>query len=136
MLRRISLAALLLAITCTGLVATAFAAGSPQRKLSDSNNRQTVKVTKGTILTVTLHSTYWSFNGPSGGVLRALGTPKVALAPVGTCVPGGGCGTVTESYKAIKDGSGAINASRTTCGEALLCQPSQRTYVVHVTVAH
>jgi hypothetical protein len=69
-------------------------------------------------------------------VLRALGAPKFAPAPVGTCVPGEGCGTVTETYRAIRDGSGAINAGRTTCGEALLCAPSQRTYTVRVVVAH
>jgi hypothetical protein len=115
MMRSLAIAALLLAVAS----ATALATGAPQRKLSESSNHQTVHVSRGTTLIVTLHSTYWSLQAPSGGVLRAVGPPRYAPAAMGVCVPGGGCGTVTESYRATKDGVGAINASRTTCGVAL-----------------
>ena len=134
MVRRIVVVAAL-AVACAALVATAVAAGAPQRKLSEPSNHKTVHVAKGTIVIVTLHSTYWGFNAPAGGVLQAVGKPRYAPAGIGACVPGEGCGTVSESYRATRDGSGAINASRTSCGEALLCAPSQRTYTVRVVVA-
>ncbi|HEV3053625.1 MAG TPA: hypothetical protein VGX45_03145 [Solirubrobacteraceae bacterium] len=125
------------AAACAAVAApVALSAASPTRKLSDTSLHQTVHVSKGTELVVTLHSTYWTFNAPGGRVLTALGSPQVSPAPIGMCVPGQGCGTVTERYRAVKDGTGTINASRTTCGEALLCAPSQRTYAVRVVVAH
>ncbi|MHB8692373.1 MAG: hypothetical protein ACYDHH_14125 [Solirubrobacteraceae bacterium] len=117
-----------------GGVSAAVAASAATRSLSESANHHTVKVKKGTTLVVTLHSTYWAFNALSGRALRAKGKAVTTPAPMGTCVPGGGCGTVTARFVAHADGSATISASRTSCGEALLCQPSQRTYTVKVTV--
>jgi hypothetical protein len=130
MMRRITL---LVAVGAAVLVATA-SATTATRNLSDGANHSTVRVAKGTTVAVTLHSTYWTFHASSGKALKAVGAPILAPAPIGTCVPGGGCGTVTARYRAVKTGSAAINASRVSCGEALACGPSNSTYVVHITV--
>jgi hypothetical protein len=131
--RRIT--AIVFSLCVAGAVAaSAVAAGTAPRSLSESANHHTVKVKKGTTLVVTLHTTYWAFNALSGRALRAKGKPVTVPAPMGTCVPGGGCGTVTARFVARADGSATISASRTSCGEALLCQPSQRTFTVKVKV--
>ena len=132
-MRRIN--AVILSLCVAGaVVGSAVAASTATRSLSESANHHTVNVKKGTTLVVTLHSTYWTFNPLSGNALRAKGRPVTVPAPMGTCVPGGGCGTVTARFVAHADGSATISAGRTSCGEALLCQPSQRTYTVKVKV--
>jgi len=114
-------------------VVVAAAASGSKRALSEPANHTTVTVSKGTLITVTLHSTYWSFHSPSGA-LSEKGSPVTKPAPIGKCVPGGGCGTVTARFIATRAGTGTISAARTTCGEAMLCRPSQRTYTVKVKV--
>jgi hypothetical protein len=132
-MRKIS-AALLVVAMAVYASGAALAASPPTRKLSDGANTKRVTVVKGTVLSVTLHSTYWMFEAPGGSALRAVGKPRYTPAPVGSCVPGEGCGTVTQSYRAAKTGSATINAGRTTCGEALACGPANGSYVVRVTV--
>jgi hypothetical protein len=131
--RRITAIFVSLCVTAEG-VSAAVAAATATRSLNESANHRAVKVKRGTMLLVTLHSTYWSFQALSGSALRAKGKPVTVPAPMGTCVPGGGCGTVTARFVAHADGSATISASRTSCGEALLCQPSQRTFTVKVKV--
>ena len=132
-MRRIGASLLVVAIAVCASGA-ALAATQPTRKLSDGANSKRITAAKGTVLSVTLHSTYWMFEPPGGSALRAVGKPSYAPAPVGSCVPGEGCGTVTQIYRAARTGSATINAGRTTCGEALACGPSNGTYVVRVHV--
>jgi hypothetical protein len=46
-----------------------------------------------------------------------------------------GCGTVTAVFRAVAPGSATITASRTTCGEALLCTGSAGAYEVTIVVS-
>jgi hypothetical protein len=46
-----------------------------------------------------------------------------------------GCGTVTAVFHALKPGQATISASRTTCGEALLCTGSAGAYEVTIVVS-
>jgi hypothetical protein len=96
----------------------------------------------GQTLTVRVHSTYWQFHTPPNpAVLRSVGAPKVG--PDTACpdspgrgpgvVPGSGCGTLSAAFVAAGRGTSSVRASRTTCGEALRCVPTQ-TYHLTVTV--
>jgi hypothetical protein len=79
---------------------------------------------------VTLDSTYWQFGAVTGAVLHAAGAPRVV--PAGTCVPGGGCGTVTLTATVVAAGRAEITASRTTCGEVVRCSPAESSFRVVV----
>jgi hypothetical protein len=105
-----------------------------RRALSERNNHRKVRVALGTVLVVTLHSTYWTFHRSTRRTLTAIGVPVFAPAPVGRCVPGEGCGTVTARYRAARAGSATVRASRTSCGEALACGPAAGAFSVTVTV--
>ncbi|MFJ9693845.1 hypothetical protein [Kitasatospora sp. NPDC101183] len=99
----------------------------------ENTNRTTLKVTVGTTVTVDLHSTYWSPVASSApDVLAPTGTPSTSAGP--TCRPGAGCGTVAAAFTARTPGTAHLTASRTVCGEALLCSPGQRGYDVVVEV--
>lgn len=89
--------------------------------VGDRWNGKTVAVTTGDVVVATLGSTYWAF-GPTPSNLTALG-PAVARPGGPSCprFPGSGCGTVTKRFRAVRIGSGALTAARTTCGEALQC---------------
>ena len=106
--------------------------------LTESNKNRLVKVRIGESFSVQLHSTYWSFDSIKGKSIKAIGTTKVAPimpgpnAPAGCQVAGMGCGTVSLKFKAINKGISTVNASRTSCGEALRCTPAQSNY--HVTI--
>lgn len=108
--------------------------------ISESSNHKTVKVTLGSTFTVQLHSTYWNFDSLKGKSIKAIGTTKVAPimpgpnAPAGCQVAGMGCGTVSLKFKAINKGISTVNASRTSCGEALRCTPAQSNYYVTIKV--
>ena len=101
----------------------------------DNDNGTTVRIGKGATVVVALSSTYWTFpNAPNPAVLQPVGDVTTTPAPIGTCVPGGGCGTVTATYKAVGGGQATIGAARTTCGEALRCTGNQGSYSVLVVV--
>jgi hypothetical protein len=104
---------------------------------TDTDNGTTRVLHRGDTLTVTLHSTYWTITGSSNSaVLVAQGPQRTQADPPSShhCVPGQGCGTVTESFTATGDGTADVGASRTTCGEAMRCTPAQSTWLLHVTV--
>jgi hypothetical protein len=88
------------------------------------------------MVTLTLHNTYWTINGSSNSaVLRATNQQTTAGTP--TChggPPGTGCGTTSQSFKALSAGVAHITAQRTTCGEALQCSPSPQRYDVTIRV--
>jgi hypothetical protein len=99
-----------------------------------SDTDTAVSIHRGDTLRVVLHSTYWMFGAPSNGaVLSPQGDPTVA--PSQPCVPGGGCGTVTEVYAARAAGQSTVQASRTSCGEAMACTGSNGKYALAVTVS-
>lgn len=126
-------------LACTVLAgaaaAPALSAATLTKRFSESANKTLVRITKGTIVVVTLHSTYWTINGANGNEMVEIGQPKYTPAPVGTCVPGGGCGTVSARFRAIRVGWPEITAYRLTCGEALACGPTNNSYTlrIHVT---
>jgi hypothetical protein len=103
--------------------------------LRDDANGSSVSACVGQRLTVALGSTYWS--GPVSSnplVLQPLGGPQLAPASPGTCVPGAGCGTLTESFVAAATGTATVTATRTLCGEDVQCPASQRAFAVRVAV--
>jgi hypothetical protein len=105
-------------------------------KVDDSKNGQSVQVHVGDTVKVTLGSTYWTFDQSSDPlVLRELGEQVVTPDPMGSCLPGMGCGVTTAWYKALSAGSATVSASRVSCGEALRCVGNQGAYRVTVVVS-
>ncbi|MFI6156444.1 hypothetical protein ACIBCA_27580 [Kitasatospora sp. NPDC051170] len=135
-----------LALTGCGSTGSAASASAPASTSTpaavtagEDANRTTVKVAVGTTVTVELHSTYWSPAASSAPeVLAPTGSPSPTASPAASpspsCRPGGGCGTVATSFTARTPGTAHLTASRTVCGEALLCAPGQRTYDLTVDV--
>jgi hypothetical protein len=104
--------------------------------LDERANGRTVRVSRGSAITVTLHSTYWSFGAPTGHALAETTTPSTTPATPGAggCVPGACGGAVTAFYAAVARGAALIHASRVTCGEALRCAAGQRRFAVRIIV--
>ncbi|WP_042394591.1 hypothetical protein [Streptacidiphilus carbonis] len=106
---------------------------APTVTLDDRSSGRTVTIPAGGTVDLVLHSTYWS--GPRSSApdaLQPLGTALTSPAP--GCVPGQGCGTVTARFQARTTGRATLTATRTTCGEALLCTPAQRTFTATVLI--
>ena len=102
--------------------------------MADANNGQTVTLHLGNHLQVVLSSTYWQFQPSSDpSVLRAEGSPATSPSP--GCVPGAGCGTAAATFTAVAAGHATIVVTRTSCGEAMLCQGSAGHYQIDVVVA-
>jgi hypothetical protein len=92
-----------------------------------------VTVPVGAIVSLVLHNTYWSIRGSSNSqVLESAG--PVAHNPGNNCLPGVGCGTVSQSLRAVAPGLAHLRASRTVCGEALACSPADSSYDVAIRV--
>lgn len=113
--------------------------GHPTVTLTEDDNGHAVTLHPGQHLQVILHSTYWTFDGGTdtsvlarqGDTVFHPGTPGRGGCP---SFPGSGCGTAVQDYVADGPGTSTVTASRTTCGEALLCAPDQSTWTVDVTV--
>jgi hypothetical protein len=105
---------------------------APAVRAGFADNGRTVQLAPGQRLQVTLDSTYWMFTLVAQGVLLVRTAPKVQ--PAASCVPGGGCGTVTESLVAIGRGNAEVTAHRTVCGEAMGCTAKASRFVLHVVV--
>ena len=103
------------------------------KALSEDDNHSTISVKKGTYLKLVLHSTYWQMNAPSSDVLRQIAEPKY-ISDFAGHIPGMGTGTVTMEYSVEKIGKAEITASRTSCGEALLCTGDQGQFSVTIQV--
>jgi hypothetical protein len=103
-------------------------------EVDEAANGSDLTLAPGDHLQVTLRSTYWAFNPSSHpGVLRADGGPRTGPGTNCPTYPGSGCGTVTQTYTALKAGTAHVSADRTTCGEALACNPAQHyNLTVHV----
>ena len=105
---------------------------------TDADNGGTITMSHGGTLTVRLNSTYWRFGtSTSGAALRPVGAPTTSAVPLNAshCVPGQGCGTVTAVFDAVAPGKAVVTASRTTCGEARACAPTQGVYQLTVLVS-
>jgi len=113
---------------------TRAAAPGSTRTVTERDKGQTVTLHVGDHLKVVLANTYWTLDPSSKpGVLRSDGAPVVKPRLSG-CVPGAGCGTVTETLTATAKGSARVGASRVSCGEALRCTGDQGVYSVSVVV--
>ena len=105
--------------------------------INDASNGRTISVPTGTHITLMLHSTYWRLSAlPQQGSLAIAGRVRTVGAPPATskCVPGQECGTVTAHYVATGAGVERLRATRTTCGEALACSPSQGRWTITIRV--
>jgi predicted secreted protein len=106
--------------------------------ISESSNGKKIQVATGSLLKITLHSTYWAAGATTN--LKPIGTPTITpimpsdTAPANCQHPGTGCGTVVWSYKVVKKGTAMFSATRTSCGEALHCSPEQMLFKVNVKV--
>ena len=129
---------LVIAFLAAGLAVGLGACGQTlsEVKVDDSKNGQSVQVHVGDTVKVTLGSTYWTFDQSSDPlVLKELGDQVVTPDPVGSCLPGMGCGVTTAWYKTLSAGSATVSASRVSCGEARKCVGNQGAYQVTVVVS-
>jgi hypothetical protein len=99
--------------------------------LTESDNGHVVTLPKGTEITVSLHSTYWTLQ-PVSGALRA--DAAASVRPSHCTVAGNGCGTVTETFVASAAGRVQLHAHRNSCGEALRCTGTSGDWRVTVVV--
>ena len=107
---------------------------STTKTITERDNRTIVTLRAGDHLKLVLSNTYWTIQPASDqAVLRSDG-PPVTKATLAGCVPGGGCGTKTETFTAVGGGKATVSASRTTCGEALRCTGGNGNFDVTVVV--
>ena len=113
-------------------VSTTVPAGPTTRTVGDSNNGQTISIAVGSTLIVQLNADNWTIPPSSQPAVLAMeGTPVQQRQP---CVPGGTCGTTTATFHAQQAGQAEVFASRTYCGEAIMCQPSTDSWSITVQV--
>ena len=135
---------LLLAACSVGSVATPSAsspgatpaASASNQRVDEADNGQTVTVTVGSFVTLQLGNTYWQVAASSDPAVLVLASgPTASGGGPSACLPGMGCGTVTAVFRAREPGHATVTASRTTCGEALLCTGSAGAYEVTIVVS-
>lgn len=103
--------------------------------IGDNDRGHTVDVHKGDVIQLVLHSTYWQPALPMDGAVVAQGdVRRQATHTSARCVPGAGCGTVSATYVAERDGQTLLTATRATCGEAMRCVGDNGAYEVTVRV--
>jgi hypothetical protein len=113
--------------------------GHPTVTLTEADNGHAITLHSGQRLQVILHSTFWTFDaGTDTSVLARQGDTQYhpGTRGKGGCpsFPGSGCGTAIQTYQADGPGTSTITASRTSCGEVLMCSPDMTTWSVDVTV--
>jgi hypothetical protein len=107
----------------------------PALVASDAANGKTLTLAVGQKLVVTLNSTYWQFGSPSDvAIVSPDGQAVAAACAAPPPYPGSGCGTVTQGYHGGRAGTAVLSATRTSCGEALLCSPAQSSWKLTVLV--
>jgi len=104
-------------------------ASSSVIEISDADNGKTFTTPVGARVRIVLHSTYWQFDKVSNSALKQQGEP-IVTPDTTVRIPGTGAGTVTVEFQTVALGQATIKASRTTCGEALLCAENQRSFQV------
>ncbi|MFC6599119.1 hypothetical protein [Kitasatospora paranensis] len=109
------------------------ATSPPTTTLDEQANHSTVTVKVGSTIRIVLHSTYWSaVTSSAPHLLAPTAAPSVSAAS--PCPPGGGCGTLTQTFLARAAGPVELTAQRTSCGEAKPCLPDQRTLAITVDI--
>lgn len=112
-------------------------AGPPPVVVHDGAGRHTATVTVGQRLEVILDSSYWTVAGSSQPAVLHQDGATVPMARPASCptFPAGlGCVPVQTDFSALKPGTAVITAMRLGCGEALECAPSQRNFILTVTI--
>ena len=132
--KRISKLAVVFLASAFLFSSAAQSSGTSALQIADSANGKTFKVKSGSIIKVTLNSTFWNFQSSTG--INGSETPTMTAimpgptAPANCQLPGVGCGTVVWKFKAGKPGRANFIASRTLCGEALRCSAKQSKFTV------
>ena len=104
-------------------------------QVTDTDNGHTLRVHVGSELKLILHNTYWQIAGSSSAaVLAPLGAAVYSGAGMISCIPGSGCGTVAQAFRAAGLGQATLTASRTTCGEVLQCTGTAGSFKVTIIV--
>ncbi len=106
------------------------------RILNENSANKTYSMKVGATFHLVLHSTYWSLGSIAASApIKSLGDPKPATPTTGPANPPGmGTGTLDWTLKAVRRGTYALTASRTSCGEALRCTGNQGSYLVRIRV--
>jgi hypothetical protein len=101
--------------------------------ITEKANNTTVHLRTGQVVRISLQNTYWSdpVSAPAA-VLTADG--PVSRVSSGHCPVGGGCGTVSVTFRAARTGTAQLEAHRSSCGEAMACGPGQGQFTVTVVV--
>ena len=146
--RRHRLMAVVAAVSAVGIMTSAGCGTAAPRASGPAASGPTVIVVRGDAngkvvsaragdrIELILSSSYWHVTGSSAPrVLRQDG-PPVLLPRPSHCpdIPGLGCVPVRADFTALTDGKAVITASRSTCGEALRCNPDQTRFKVMVAV--
>lgn len=137
--KRISRLAVAFLASAFLFTSAAQSSGGSALQITDSANSKTFKVKSGTIIKVTLNSTFWNFQSSTN--LSGSETPTMTAimpgptAPANCQLPGMGCGTVVWKFKAGKPGRANFVASRTSCGEALRCSAKQSKFMVNFQIS-
>ena len=104
-------------------------------QITETDNGHTLRVHAGSELKLILHNTYWQIVGSSStAVLAPVGAAVYSGAGLISCIPGSGCGTVTQVFRAAGLGQATLTASRTSCGEALQCTGTAGSFKVTIVV--
>ncbi len=102
-------------------------------QIGDDDKGKSFTASVGAHIQVVLHSTYWQFNDSPSPALKQLG-PPVVTPDTSVRIPGTGAGTVAVEYQAVAPGQANIQATRVSCGEALLCAQDQRLFQVTIII--
>lgn len=102
--------------------------------VSDTDNGRTIEVARGTRIELILHSTYWQDIATSdASVVVPEGEPR-AEGNLKDCMPGAGCGTITQVFTAAAAGTARLSADRKVCGEVRPCPPDERHFEVMIVI--
>lgn len=98
-----------------------------------ADSGHTVTLAPGDLLRVELDTTFWSLRAPTDPTVLITAV-AAATSPAPSCIPGGGCGTTSVTYRAVRAGRTTVSATRTSCGEAEGCTASSGLFAVTVVV--
>ncbi len=101
-------------------------------EVGEKDKNATLPATVGEIVDLVLHSTYWTIQRPDAAILKPL-MPEPKVTPDFRGVPGSGSGTVEMRYQVIGAGTAQLSATRTSCGEAMLCTGENGKFRVSIT---
>jgi len=120
------------------IIGTSSSQALTNKTITESQNGATISVKSGTVLIISLNSTFWD-GAITKNLVQVKASEVAPIAPgptaaVGCQHPGSGCGTIKWFYKAKSKGLATFTVSRTSCGEALQCNPENLTFRVKFSV--